>query len=94
VLLYEVRPAKGDAVSVIRARASDPQFRRFASLLSFLSFDNGLGILHIGVLTGLLFQSQVFALGYALFMWISTMIFARIVLRSYPPSVRSTEQPT
>lgn len=94
VLLYEVRPAKGDAVSVIRARASDPQFRRFASLLSFLSFDNGLGILHIGVLTGLLFESQFFALGYALFMWISTMIFARVVLRSFPPSVRSTEQPT
>jgi hypothetical protein len=85
VLLYEVRPAKGDAVSVIRARATDPQFRRFASLLSFLSFDNGLGILHLGVLAGLFLQSELFALGYAIFMWCSTMIYARIVLRTYPP---------
>lgn len=81
VLLYEVRPVHDDAVSVIRARANDPQFRRFASLLSLLSFDNGLGILHLGVLTGLFFESQVFALGYAVFMWLATMIFARVVLR-------------
>ncbi|HVH42123.1 MAG TPA: CDP-alcohol phosphatidyltransferase family protein [Labilithrix sp.] len=84
VLLYEVRPPGGDAVAVIRARANDPQFRRFASLLSFLSFDNGVGILHVGVLTGLFLQSELFALGYAVFMWISTMILARLVLRSYP----------
>lgn len=88
VLLYEVRPASPNhnAVSLIRARAADPQFRRFASLLAFLSFDNGLGILHLGVLTGLFLQSEVFALGYAVFMWLSTMIFARLVLRNYPSS--------
>lgn len=84
ILLYEVRPVRGDAVAVIRARATDPQFRRFASLLSLLSFDNGLGILHLGVLTGLFLESQIFALGYAIFMWLSTMIFARVVLRDYP----------
>lgn len=82
----------GDAVSLIRARANDPQFRRFASLLSFLSFDNGLGILHVGALTGLFLESQLFALGYAVFMWISTMILARLVLRTYPsPSNRNSE---
>jgi hypothetical protein len=84
VLLYDVRPPDGNAVSVIRARATDPQFRRFASLLSFVSTDNGLGILHVGALTGLFLQSQVFALCYAIFMWVSTMILARVVLRSYP----------
>jgi hypothetical protein len=84
VLLYEVRPANGDAVGVIRARATDPQFRRFASLLSFLSFDNGLGILHVGALTGLFLYSELFALGYAIFMWLSTMILARLVLRHLP----------
>ncbi len=89
VLLYEVRPLRGDAVSVIRARANDPQFRRFASLLSLLSFDNGLGILHLGVLTGLFFESQIFALGYAVFMWLSTMIFARVVLRDYPTNTNT-----
>lgn len=94
VLLYEVRPVKGDAVSVIRARANDPQFRRFASLLSFLSFDNGLGILHLGVLTGLFLHSQVFALSYAIFMWLSTMIFARIVLRDGPMPARASETGT
>lgn len=92
VLLYEVRPAKGDAVSVIRARANDPQFRRFASLLSFLSFDNGLGILHIGALTGLFLESQLFALGYAVFMWLSTMILARLVLKSYPSPTTNAER--
>jgi phosphatidylglycerophosphate synthase len=86
VLLYEVRPANDDPVAVIRARAHDPQFRRFASLLSFLSFDNGLGILHLGVLTGLVVESQVFALGYAVVLWLATMIFARVVLRTYPPA--------
>jgi hypothetical protein len=90
VLLYEVRPKNGDPVSVIRARASDPQFRRFASLLSFVSSDNGLLILHVGVLTGLLFESHLFALGYAVFMWLSTIVFARIVLRSYPTPERSS----
>lgn len=92
VLLYEVRPAKGDAVAVIRARANDPQFRRFASLLSFLSFDNGLGILHVGALTGLFLESQLFALGYAVFMWLSTMILARLVLKSYPSPTTNAER--
>ncbi|MBX3197646.1 MAG: CDP-alcohol phosphatidyltransferase family protein [Labilithrix sp.] len=93
VLLYEVRPKSGDAVGVIRARANDPQFRRFASLLSFLSFDNGLGILHVGALTGLFLQAEVFALGYAVFMWTSTMVLARMVLRTYPsPESRRSER--
>jgi hypothetical protein len=92
VLLYEVRPQNGDAVSVIRARANDPQFRRFASLLSFLSFDNGLGILHVGALTGLFLESQLFALGYAIFMWVSTMILARLVLRTYPTPSADSER--
>ena len=92
ILLYEVRPKNGDAVSVIRARANDPQFRRFASLLSFLSFDNGLGILHVGALTGLFLQSQLFALGYAVFMWLSTMILARLVLKSYPSPTMHAER--
>lgn len=87
VLLYEVRPSSGNPVSVIRSRATDPAFRRFASLLAFLSFDNGLGILHVGVLTGLFLESQVFALGYAVVMWVSTMLSARIVLRDYAPEL-------
>jgi hypothetical protein len=92
VLLYEVRPKNGDPVAVIRARATDPQFRRFASLLSFLSFDNGLGILHVGALTGLFLESQLFALGYAIFMWLSTMVLARLVLRTYPTPSDNTER--
>jgi phosphatidylglycerophosphate synthase len=91
ILLYEVRPANGDPVSVIRRRANDPQLRRFASLLSLLSFDNGVCILHIGVLTGLFLQSQVFALVYAFVMWISTMVFARIVLRGVPATDMETQ---
>ncbi len=92
VLLYEVRPKDGNSVGVIRARANDPQFRRFASLLSFLSFDNGLGILHVGALTGLFLESQLFALCYAIFMWLSTMMLARLVLRSYPSPTTNAER--
>lgn len=92
ILLYEVRPARADAVSVIRARAAAPapQLRRFASLLAFVSFDNGLGILHVGVLTGLFLQSQLLVLLYALVMWLSTMIFARVVLRDDPVAERAS----
>lgn len=92
VLLYEVRPADGgDPVSALRARATEPGFRRFASLLAFLSFDNGLTILHVGVITGLFLESQLFALGYAVVMWISTMIFARFVFRGYDAPSAATE---
>lgn len=92
ILLYEVRPANGDAVGVIRARATNPAFRRFASLLSFLSFDNGAGILHVGALTGLFLESQLFALGYAILIWISTMVLARLVLRTYPTPSENSER--
>lgn len=84
ILLYEVRPERGDAVDVIRARANDPWFRRFASLVGFLTFDNSATILHIGALTGLFLQSQLVVLGYSLLMWVSTMLLARIVLKTYP----------
>ena len=95
VLLYEVRPRSapdappgrdaGDPAAAIRARLQDPRLRRFAKLLSFLSFDNGLCILHLGVLTGLFVQFQIAALGYAVAMWIAVMISARLVLRGPPP---------
>jgi hypothetical protein len=87
VLLYEVRPADGDAVGVIRARAYDPRFRRFAALLSLLSFDNGLTILNLAVLSGFFFQAEVFAVGYAIVLWLVTMILSRLVLRTYPSHI-------
>lgn len=86
VLLYEVRPKDGNAVAVIRSRANDPQLRRFASLLSFLSFDNGVTVLHLGLLTGLLLQAELAVLGAAVFIWLSTMVLARLVLKTYPSS--------
>lgn len=81
VLLYEVRPSSGDAVGVMRQRAASPGMRRFAGLLGFLSFDNGLTLLALGVLSGYLWQSELFILGYCVLMWLTTMISARIVLR-------------
>lgn len=81
VWLYDVKPVGADAVTVIRSRAHDPAFRRFAALLAFLSFDNGLAILHGGLLGAVLFQSQLAALAYAVVLWTATMIFARLVLR-------------
>jgi phosphatidylglycerophosphate synthase len=90
VLLYEVRPHSangapvgdaGDPVTMIRSEMRDPKIRRFAGLLSFLSFDNGLAILHLGVLTGWLYASEVIALGYAIVMWSTVMVSARVVLR-------------
>ncbi|HVJ88211.1 MAG TPA: CDP-alcohol phosphatidyltransferase family protein [Labilithrix sp.] len=84
VLLYEVRPKHGKSVAVIRARANDPQLRRFASLLSLLSFDNGLAFLNLGALTGLFVESQLFTLGYCVLVWTATITFARVVLKNYP----------
>lgn len=80
VLLYEVRPKGEHAVESIRRRAHGGALPRFGKLISFLSFDNGLGILHLGVLTGLFVESELFALAYAVVMWASVMIAARVVL--------------
>jgi len=84
IVLYDVRPDDGDAVSVIRARANDPLFRRFAALLAFISADNALFILAIGLLTGCLVQSEVFALVYAVVLWTTAMVLARRVLKRRP----------
>ena len=84
IVLYDVRPEDGDAVSVIRARANDPVFRRFAALLAFISADNALFILAIGLLTGCLVQSQLFALVYAVVLWTTAMVLARRVLKRRP----------
>jgi phosphatidylglycerophosphate synthase len=81
ILLYEVRPAGGDAVGVIRRGASSPGLKRFAWLLGFLSFDNGLCFLYLGVLTGYFLQSMLFVAGYCFLLWTTTMISARVVLR-------------
>lgn len=81
ILLYEVRPADGDSVAYIRRNAESPKMRRFARFLAFLSFDNGLGILNLGVLFGAFLGCEVFALGYAITMWLTVMVAARFVLR-------------
>ena len=78
--LYDVPARGGDPVAVIRANANDPAFRRFAALLSFLSFDNGLMVLHLGILTGLFLHSQLVAFAYAVVLWTFTMVLARRVL--------------
>jgi len=84
ILLYEVRPTTGDAVGVIRRRATSPGMKKFAGLLGLLSFDNGLSIIHLGVLTGFFYETELVVAGYAIFMWITTMISARVVLRDDP----------
>lgn len=81
VLLYEVRPVHGSAVGEIRRRAASPGMKKLAGILGFLSFDNGLTLLHLGVLTGLFYESLVAALLYSITMWISVMVTARFVLR-------------
>lgn len=90
VWLYDVKTDEGvDPVTVIRSRAHDPAFRRFAALLAYVSFDNGLMILHIGLLLACLMQSQVVTLAYTTVMWTTVMVFARLVLRR--PRRRSSE---
>jgi hypothetical protein len=87
VLLYEVRPDHGDAVGTIRRRAASPGMRRFANMLGWLSFDNGLSLIHIGLLAGLFWETELFVLAYTIVIWLSTMITARIVLRDEPTAV-------
>jgi hypothetical protein len=81
IVLYDVRPDDGDVVGAIRSRATDPIFRRFAALLAFISADNALFLLHIGVLTGCIVQSEMFVLAYSVFLWTTAMILARRVLK-------------
>lgn len=81
ILLYEVRPESGDAVGAIRRQASSPALRRLAGLLGFLSFDNGLCILHLGILTGLFYPALALTAAGSFTMWITIMVTARFVLR-------------
>jgi hypothetical protein len=81
VLLYDVRPMTGDAVALLRGKVNDRGFRRFVTLLSLLSFDNGLVILHVGILSGFFFHALAFTAGYAMLMWLATMVAARVVFR-------------
>ena len=81
VLLYEVRPVHGDSASFIRANADKPSIRRFAKFLAFVSFDNPLSILNVAVLVGVFLGGQVLVLAYALTMWLTVMVVARLVLR-------------
>lgn len=87
VLLYEVRPESGDAVGVIRQRATSPGMRRFASLLGWLSFDNGLSLIHLGLLAGLFWETELFVVAYTIAIWLTTMISARVVLRDVETTV-------
>ena len=87
VLLYEVRGDNLDAVGAIRRRAPTPGMKRFANLLGWLSFDNGLTLIHIGLLAGLFYETELFVVAYTIAMWLTTMISARIVLRDVPTLV-------
>jgi len=80
VWLYDVKPENGTAVSVIRAKVHDPKFRRFAALLALLSFDNGLAIIHVGLLSACLLQAELVTWGYCVVLWTATMVLARRVL--------------
>lgn len=79
IWLYDVESE--DVVATIRRRAETPQVRRFASLVSWLSWDNGLFIVHLGLLTGALLPFELLALGWALALWTLSIFMGHRLLR-------------
>lgn len=87
VWLYDRRTAmRADdsvehVVDTIRGRARTKSVRRFARLISFVSWDNGLFIVHLGLLTGAVLELELFAFAWAVGLWTVAIIMGRSLLR-------------
>jgi hypothetical protein len=77
VRLYEPRYANGSAVETVVARSGRPAVRTLVKLIGVLSWDNGLAILHLGLLFGCVAQAEVLGLGYGVFMFVSALVLMR-----------------
>lgn len=75
-------PGVEHVVDTIRGRARrTPWVRRFAKLVSVVSWDNGLFIVHLGLLTGAVLEIEIFAFGWAVLLWSIAIVSGRSLLR-------------
>lgn len=84
IWLYDRRDHAEDehVVDTIRGRARQtPWVRRFARLIAFVSWDNGLFIVHFGLLTGAVLELEIFACVWAVVLWAVAIASGRALLR-------------
>jgi phosphatidylglycerophosphate synthase len=73
-------PRGVDRVRSITARADHPSMRRLISAVALLSWENAIALVHIGVLSGMLLESQVLAMVYGISALAVTLWLSRPVL--------------
>jgi hypothetical protein len=84
IWLYDRRDRPGDehVVDTIRGRARrSPWVRRFAKFIAFVSWDNGLFLVHLGLLTGAVLELEIFACVWAIVLWTVAIASGRTLLR-------------
>jgi len=74
VRLYEPRYAGGDAVGTVLARAGNPGVRFLVKLIGFISWDNVLGMISLGVLFDRILEVELFALAYGFVMFTTARV--------------------
>ncbi len=69
-------------VDTIRGKARETaSVRRFSRLISIVSWDNGLFIVHLGLLTGAMLELEIFAFAWAVVLWAIAIVSGRMLLR-------------
>lgn len=85
VRLYEPRYDAGDRVAMLIGRADTPSLRRAVKLVGLLSWDNGLGIIHVGLLLGHVWYASIAGMLYGLSMWLISLGLVRRALGGNGP---------
>lgn len=84
IWLYDRRDRPGDehVVDTIRGRAREGRWvSRFSKLIAVVSWDNGLFIVHLGLLTGAVLELEIFACVWAIVLWTIAIASGRALLR-------------
>lgn len=85
VRLYEPRRPGGDPVATVLARSQTKTLRRAVKLVGLLSWDNGLAIIHVGLLLGHVWYASVAGMVYGLGMWLLSLAVVRRALGGTAP---------
>jgi phosphatidylglycerophosphate synthase len=72
--------ANGDPVGTVLARAHRPGVRLMTRFVGLMSWDNGIFIIHLGLLTGAVLESWVLAVGYGVAVIVVGRVLAALAL--------------
>ena len=72
--LYEPRYRGGDAVGTVIARSQPPGVRFLMKLIGFISWDNVLGMISLGVLLDRVLEVELVALAYGIVMFTTARV--------------------